>query len=217
MQVPRAVAGDPAAFDVLYRRHHRSVHAIARRYGTDSDTVADICQEVWARVFQALPAFRGECRFSTWLHRVAVRTSLSACRTHGRKAARETDLHDSQPDASAAAEVTILLKIQLDRALIRLPRGKRRVLEMFDIEGHSHEEIAGCLGISTGTCKSQLSKARSRMRELLADLQPHAPQGVVVPSRSHASAGGWDSFCDPGRAADSNRSQWILPGTPRPP
>ncbi len=66
----------------------------------------------------------------------------------------------------------ILLKVQLDRAFIRLPRGKRRVPEMFDIKGHSHEEIAGCLGISAGTCKSQLSKARPRMCERLADLQP---------------------------------------------
>lgn len=169
LHVASAVAGDPAAFDVLYRRHHRSVHAIARRYTRDSESVADLCQEVWIRVIRALPAFRGECRFSTWLHLVAVRTSLHQCRTHGRKAGRETDLHDSQPNASAAPEALILLKVELDRALNRLPHGKRRVLEMFDIEGHSHDEIARSLGISTGTSKSQLFRARSNMRDLLAD------------------------------------------------
>lgn len=162
-----AAGGDPAAFEDLYRRHRRSVNAIARRFAKDQDAADDFCQDIWIRVVRALPTFRGEARFSTWLHRVAVRASLQGCRTRQRKAGREVDLYDSQPDHTATSDV-LLLRVRLGRALAQLPEGKRRVLVMFDIEGHPHEEIAQHLGITPGTSKSQLFKARAHLRHTLS-------------------------------------------------
>jgi RNA polymerase sigma-70 factor (ECF subfamily) len=166
--VTLAAGGDSAAFAALYPRYHSMVDTIARRHTQDPDFAADCAQETWLRVFRGLPSFRGESRFSTWLHQVAVWTSLHGCRTRGRKAGREIDLRDTDPDPAALDEGRVLLRICLARALAHLPYAKRRVLVLFDIEGYSHEDIAQRLGITTGTSKSQLFKARARLRELLS-------------------------------------------------
>ncbi|MET0399676.1 MAG: sigma-70 family RNA polymerase sigma factor [Longimicrobiaceae bacterium] len=166
--VTLAAGGDAAAFAALYSRYRDLVEAVARRHARDPDFAADCAQETWLRVLRGLPSFRGESRFSTWLHQVAVWTSLHGCRTRGRKAGRETDLRETDPDPAALDEGRVLLRIHLARALAHLPGAKRRVLVLFDIEGYSHEEVARRLGITTGTSKSQLFKARARLRELLS-------------------------------------------------
>jgi RNA polymerase sigma-70 factor (ECF subfamily) len=168
--VALAAAGDSAAFAALYSRYRDLVDAVARRHTRDPDFAADCAQETWLRVYRGLPSFRGESRFSTWLHQVAVRSSLHGSRTHGRKAGREIDLRATAPDPAALDETRVLLRIRLARALARLSDGKRRVLVLFDIEGYSHEDIAERLGITPGTSKSQLFKARARLRELLSSV-----------------------------------------------
>ena len=118
------------------------------------------------RAIRALPTFRGDSQFSTWLHRIAVNSALHGRRSFERKAGRETVIDDSH--AVRAPSEDALLKMKLEKAMERLPEGMRRVLVLHDVEGYTHEEIGEMLGVNPGTCKSQLFKARAKMRRLLS-------------------------------------------------
>jgi RNA polymerase sigma-70 factor, ECF subfamily len=163
--IERARQGDSEAMGQLYERHAARVYAIVRRLAGDDATAEDLAQEAWMRVFRALPSFRGEARFTTWLHRVAVNAAL-----HGQRTSRRRGLLSfpgAQLPEMPGRPDQPLLRLQLERAIDRLPGGMRRVLVLHDVEGYKHEEIAEMLGISAGTCKSQLFKARAKLRELL--------------------------------------------------
>jgi RNA polymerase sigma-70 factor, ECF subfamily len=164
--VQLACQGDGGAIKALYQRHARRVYAVVRRLAGDDALAEDWAQEAWVRVISALPRFRGESQFSTWLHRVAVNSALHGRRSRERKAGRETAIDDSH--AARGAPRDPLLKMRLDRAMERLPEGMRRVLVLHDVEGYTHEEIGEMLGINPGTCKSQLFKARAKMRRMLS-------------------------------------------------
>ena len=164
--VTLARTGDGGAIRALYQRHARRVFAVVRRMSGDDALAEDWAQEAWVRVIRALPTFRGDCQFSTWLHRIAVNSALHGRRSRERKAGRETvmdDTHAARPTGGDA-----LLRLKLERAMDRLPEGMRRVLVLHDVEGYTHEEIGELLGINPGTCKSQLFKARAKMRKLLS-------------------------------------------------
>lgn len=163
--VGRAREGDREAMQALYRRHAPRVYAVVRRLAGEDALAEDWAQEAWIRAFRALPRFRGESKFSTWLHRVAVNAALHARRRSERRRGREEPL----PPTLAAAPVPGdgLLRARLERALERLPDGMREVLVLHDVEGHTHEEIGALLGIAPGTSKSQLFKARAHMRRML--------------------------------------------------
>jgi len=160
----RAQKGDEHAIEALYRRHSGRVYTVVRRLTGDDAQAEDVTQEAWLRVIRALPSFRGQSLFSTWLHRIAVNCALYRKR---REQTREADLElpDTLPDDGPADEP--LLRMRLQRALDRLPEGMRRVLVLHDVEGYTHEEIGEMLGVAPGTCKSQLFKARAKMRALL--------------------------------------------------
>ncbi|MBI4409532.1 MAG: RNA polymerase sigma factor, partial [Gemmatimonadetes bacterium] len=134
----------------------------------------DWAQEAWARAIRGLPSFRGDAEFSTWLHRIAVNSALHGRRAHERRARREEPLGDVATDAPAGNAV---LRWRLERSLDRLPEGMRQVLVLHDVHGYTHEEIGELLGITPGTSKSQLFKARAKMRALL---QPILTQGEEV-------------------------------------
>jgi RNA polymerase sigma-70 factor (ECF subfamily) len=158
--------GDGGAIQALYGLYSRRVYAVVRRLAGEDALAEDWAQETWIRAVRALPAFRGDSRFSTWLHRIAVNTALHARRSRERKAGREEPLDDefvTRPEGGDA-----LLRLRLERAIARLPEGMRRVLVLHDVEGYTHEEIGEMLGVAAGTCKSQLFKARARMRQMLA-------------------------------------------------
>jgi len=165
--VRRARAGDERAIRALYERHAPRVYALVRRVAGDDALAEDWAQEAWVRAIRALPRFRGDARFSTWLHRIAVNSALHGRRWSERRRGRETELapeiHQHGPDE------TPLLRRRLQAALDHLPAGMRRILVLHDVEGYTHEDIGEMLGIATGTSKSQLFKARARMRELLAE------------------------------------------------
>ena len=164
--VKLARTGDGGAIRTLYQRHARRVFAVVRRMAGDDALAEDWSQEAWVRVIRALPTFRGESQFSTWVHRIAVNSALHGRRSRERKAGRETamdDTHAARPTGGDA-----LLKLKLERAMERLPDGMRRVLVLHDVEGYTHEEIGEMLGVNPGTCKSQLFKARAKMRNLLS-------------------------------------------------
>jgi len=163
--IERAKAGEGSAIRALYERYAARVYSTVRRLAGDDALAEDWAQEAWVRALRALSTFRGEARFSTWLHRIAVNSALHGRRAQLRHAAREDPLPPSL--ALAPSGDRTLLRLQLERALERLPERMRHVLVLHDVEGYSHEEIGALLGIHPGTSKSQLFKARARMRELL--------------------------------------------------
>lgn len=163
--IERAKRGEADAIGRLYERHSSRIYAIVRRLAGDDAQAEDFAQEAWLRVFRALPTFRGDSRFTTWLHRVAVNSALHGRRS-GQRRRRLIDDGVSVPESAARSEQP-LLRLELERAIDKLPRGMRQVLVLHDIEGYKHEEIAELLGVNTGTCKSQLFKARAKLREIL--------------------------------------------------
>ena len=164
--VQLARKGDGGAIRTLYQRHARRVFAVVRRVAGDDTLAEDWAQEAWVRVIRALPTFRGESQFSTWVHRIAVNSALHGRRSRERKAGRETVMDDSYAARPAGGDA--LLKLKLQQAMDRLPEGMRKVLVLHDVEGYTHEEIGELLGVNPGTCKSQLFKARAKMRALLS-------------------------------------------------
>jgi len=161
-----AIAGSEAAIRALYERYASRVYAtIYRLAGGDSALAEDWAQEAWISAIRALPTFRGGAQFSTWLHRIAVNAALQGLRKQQRREGPEIPLPD-EPLADPNRDRP-LLRYQIEQALASLPAGMRQVLVLHDVEGYTHEEIAASLEITVGTSKSQLFKARARMRELL--------------------------------------------------
>jgi RNA polymerase sigma-70 factor (ECF subfamily) len=163
--IRRAQQGDAVAIRDLYRRYAPRVHAVVRRLAGDDALAEDWAQDAWVRAFRALPAFRGDARFSTWLHRIAVNSALHGRRWRDRRVSREAPLEPEREPTGRTDQV--VLRISLERAVDQLPEGMRQVLVLHDVEGYTHEEIGELLGIAAGTSKSQLFKARARLRGLL--------------------------------------------------
>ena len=163
--IAAAAAGDERAAEALYRLHQDMVRRVVARI-VAPDAVDDLAQEAWLRVFRALPRFRGECAFSSWIYRIARNVALSAVR---RSASAPDQAEAPDPDLGppvAAADVP--LRIDLARSLADLPAGMRTVLWLHDVEGWTHAEIGDRLGIAAGTSKSQLFKARAKLRRTIA-------------------------------------------------
>ena len=163
-----AADGDARAIRTLYDRYAPRVYAVVRRIAADDDLAQDYAQEAWIRAIRALPTFRGDARFSTWLHRIAVNAALQSLRKADTRAKREE--RSSEDVAVGPGHADSLLQKRLERALDALPEGMREVLILHDVEGYTHEEIGDVLGVTSGTSKSQLFKARAKMRSLLAGL-----------------------------------------------
>lgn len=161
--VRRARAGDDGALRELYDRHAAAVGAVCRRLLSSDELAEDAAQEAWIRAFGSLPGFRGECTFGTWVYRIAINQALAVRRqsTRWRLVHRPWPVDRSDPPTRTAPP---LLRIRLMRAIRSLPTGMRLVLELHDVEGYTHREIGDRLGISEGTSKSQLSRARQRLR-----------------------------------------------------
>ena len=161
----RAAGADVAAFEALYRRHHRRVHGvILRLVGHASARAEDLTQEAFVRAWQALPSFRFESAVSTWLHRLAVNTALMELRARRSRPWPEDDdealASVPMPDTAGQA----MLGRDLERAVATLPPRARAVLVLHDVEGWKHEEIATELGMAVGSSKAQLHRARGLLR-----------------------------------------------------
>ncbi len=170
--IRRACEGDGPAVRALYERYSPRVYAVVRRIAADDDLAHDYAQEAWIRAIRALPTFRGDARFSTWLHRIAVNSALQALRKSETRSRKEQPMPENIPVDAPNGDA--LLQQQLEVALGRLPEGMREVLILHDVEGYTHEEIGNLLGVTSGTSKSQLFKARAKMRKILAPLNPAA-------------------------------------------
>jgi RNA polymerase sigma-70 factor (ECF subfamily) len=167
--VQRAIEGDERAMRLLWAQHAPHVDAVVRRLVGDPDVAADVAQDVWIQIFRALPGYRGDSRFSTWAHRIAVNRTLNALRKLRRVATLETEIEEDsvsvEPDGERA-----MLAASIEEATNKLSPGARTVFVLHDVEGYTHEEIAQELGITAGGSKSQLFKARAKLRKLLAHL-----------------------------------------------
>jgi RNA polymerase sigma-70 factor (ECF subfamily) len=161
----------------LYERYAPRVYAVVRRIAADDDLAHDYAQEAWIRAIRALPTFRGDARFSTWLHRIAVNSALQALRKAETRTKRERPMPDAIPVAPPGGDA--LLQRRLESAVDNLPEGMRQVLILHDVEGYTHEEIGDLLGVTPGTSKSQLFKARAKMRTMLTPLNDRSGDAGV--------------------------------------
>lgn len=161
-RVEAARKGDRAAFEMLYRRHRDRIYAVLWRLcGGDAALAEDLLQEAFVRAWLKLGSFRGDSRFSTWLHRLSVNVALSDRRSRMPRLARETTLDGSVERAvTGARDVVAGQRMDLEQAIARLPERARTVLVLFDIEGYSHAEIAQMTGMAVGSSKAQLHRAR---------------------------------------------------------
>jgi RNA polymerase sigma-70 factor, ECF subfamily len=178
--IQRASKGDPIAFECLYRSHCKRVYAICLRMVGNSTDAEDLTQEAFLLLFRKLHTFRGESAFSTWLHRLAVNTVLMHLRRRSLPAvSMEGDFAadgETTPTSVDIATSDLLLegsidRINLGRCIAQLPVGSREIFVLHDIQGYQHNEIAEMLGRSEGVSKSQLHRARKRLRELLHEIQ----------------------------------------------
>jgi len=167
--VRRAIDGDERAMRLLWNQHAPHVEAVVRRLAGDPDLAQDIAQEVWIQIFRALPSWRGDAKFSTWIHRVAINRTLNALRPVKRAAAVESEIEEHSVIVEQDAERRMLAQ-NIEAAAAQLSPGARTVFYLHDVEGFTHEEIAEQLGITPGGSKSQLFKARAKLRRLLAPL-----------------------------------------------
>ena len=168
--IQRAIQGDESAMRSLWSRHAPHIDAVVRRLvGNDLDLAADIAQEVWIQIFRALPQYRGDSQFGTWAHRIAVNRTLNALRKTRRLAKIETDVEEDSATIEPDPERSFMMA-SIESAAQRLSPGARAVFLLHDVEGYTHEEIAERLGITAGGSKSQLFKARAKLRTLLAHL-----------------------------------------------
>ncbi|MFL6254790.1 MAG: RNA polymerase sigma factor [Pyrinomonadaceae bacterium] len=168
----RAAQGDVQAFEELFRLHRRLVYGLCLRMTQDVAEAEDVTQEVFVLLFRKIGGFRGEANFTTWLHRLTVNQVLMRFRKN--KSRREDALEDEdlQPHESARTSSPkasqLIDRITLESAIAKLPPGYRAAFILHDVEGYEHEEVARILGCAVGTSKSQLHKARTKLRKILA-------------------------------------------------
>ena len=174
----RAMAGDERALRDIWTQHAPHIDAVVRRLcDGDPDLAADIAQDVWIQIFRALPGYRGDSQFATWAHRIAVNRTLNALRRVRRLAKVETEIDEDSASVEQDSDRTFLAE-SIDQAMHHLSPGARTVFVLHDIEGYTHEEIGQELGITSGGSKSQLFKARAKLRRLLAHLVDESAAGM---------------------------------------
>jgi RNA polymerase sigma-70 factor, ECF subfamily len=172
--IERAKQGDADAFEALYDLHKRRVYSLCLRMTANAAEAEDLTQEAFLQLFRKIGTFRGESAFSTWLHRMAVNVVLMRLRKKNLPVVPlddplETEEESSKkepgaPDQKLAGSVD---RMQIQRAVDALPPGYRTIFVLHDVQGYEHNEIANLVGCSIGNSKSQLHKARMKLRDLL--------------------------------------------------
>ena len=169
--VGRIRSGDAAAFEALYRQHSTRLYNLARRMTGAHGEADDLLQDIFLLAFRKLPSFRGESSLGTWLYRLAMNHCLDVLRNRQTRMGQQTDSLD-EPDAAPVVSpvpvVGAVSRIDLERAIDTLPPACRAAFLLHDVEGFGHQEVGSMLGISEGTSKSQVHKARMRIRSYLA-------------------------------------------------
>ncbi len=172
-----AAEGDMSALEALYGRHHRRVYSLCLRMTQNVAEAEDLTQEVFVQLYRKAGSFRGESAFTTWLHRLTVNQVLMHFRRASTRSERTTEEGEVpvrvERGTENPARMPVVDRIALEEAISQLPPGYRAVFLLHDVEGHEHGEVARLLGCSVGTSKSQLHKARMRLRQLLMRRTPH--------------------------------------------
>jgi RNA polymerase sigma-70 factor, ECF subfamily len=167
----KSAAGDTAAFEEIYHRHFRRVYALCLRMMGNPTEAEDMTQEVFLQLFNKIGMFRGDSAFTTWLHRMTVNQVLMHFRKRSTRSEKITDEGETPVQIVQGTanpnKMPVVDRIALERALQQLPPGYRTVFVLHDIEGYEHYEVADMLGIAEGTSKSQLHKARLKLRQLI--------------------------------------------------
>jgi RNA polymerase sigma-70 factor (ECF subfamily) len=180
----KAAKGDMQAFEELYRRYNRRVYSLRLRMTANVTEAEDLAQEVFVQLFRKIGSFRGESALTTWLHRLTVNQVLMHFRKRGVRMEQTTEDGETPVQVVKGTEnhrtMPIVDRIALDKAIAQLPPGYRMVFTLHDIEGHEHEEIARMLGRSVGTSKSQLHKARMKLRALLTQRNKPVSRGLIA-------------------------------------
>jgi RNA polymerase sigma-70 factor (ECF subfamily) len=172
--IERAKQGDAQAFQALYDKHKRRVYSLCLRMTANTAEAEDLTQEAFLQLYRKIATFRGESAFSTWLHRLSVNVVLMHLRKKSLPVVsleETTQGEDDTPKKDFGAEDLALAgsidRLQLQRAVDDLPPGYRTIFVLHDVEGYEHNEIATIVGCSIGNSKSQLHKARMKLRDLL--------------------------------------------------
>ncbi len=182
--IRKAQKGDPEAFEKLYHMHKGRVYSICLRMVHNPPEAEDLTQEAFLQLFRKIHTFRGESRFSTWLHRLSVNVVLMKLRKKKLPMVSLDETLDTDEGEGPKRDVGqedlnlagILDRITLEEAIGDLPPGYRMVFLLHDVEGYEHNEIADMMGCSIGNSKSQLHKARLRIRDLLAQQKKRKPK-----------------------------------------
>ena len=179
----RCKSGSKAAWDVLYRKYEKSVYKFAYSLCRNHDEAGDIAGQVFLRLYQNLHTFRNEASFTSWLFRIVRNTYLDLCvrPAHRNHLSLDAGMNDDEPNAtrdimdSAPLPEALCMENEtaqvLAKAIHHLPAYQRQVLKMYHADGKSYEEIAAETGLSIGTVKSRLNRARTMLRERLAPYQ----------------------------------------------
>jgi RNA polymerase sigma-70 factor (ECF subfamily) len=185
--IARAQRGDEAAFEELFKAHKRRVYSLCLRMTGDTAEAEDLAQEAFLQLFRKIGTFRGESAFSTWLHRLVVNVVLMHLRKKGLQQVPFEDVDNSQEEPvrrEYGDEDRRLIgsvdRISLERAISQLPPGYRAVFVLHDVEGYEHNEIAKLMNYSIGNSKSQLHKARLKLREWLREDMRRRESGEAV-------------------------------------
>ena len=186
--IGQAKEGVAAAFEYLYKAHCRRVYSLCFRMIKNPAEAEDLTQQVFLQLFRKISTFRGESGFSTWLHRVTVNIVLMYLRRRKPPEVLAEDLEGRASNGEGSGEqgssdtsmFGAIERLNLMRAIRKLPCGYKQIFLLHDVIGYEHSEIAGLLGCSTGSSKSQLHKARKRLRCLLQGEQGQAEASVAA-------------------------------------
>jgi RNA polymerase sigma-70 factor, ECF subfamily len=166
--VARCRAGDVDAFETLYREHAARLYSLACRMAGSPEDGEDLLQEIFLQAYRKLASFKGDSSIGTWLYRLALNHCLDFVRSRQAKMNRLTETLDAETSFEPTARrETPIARMDLDRAVERLPEGCREAFVLHDVEGFDHKEVAALLGIAEGTSKSQVFKARMKLRGFL--------------------------------------------------
>jgi RNA polymerase sigma-70 factor (ECF subfamily) len=198
-----AQRGDAAAFEHLYRQHSRHVYALCFRMAGNASDAEELTQDAFMQLFRKIGSFRGESSFSTWLHRITFNIVLMRFRKKKLGEISLEDTFDTEDEFGVPRKqigqvdlnmIGLFDRLGLNRAIAQLPAGYKKMFLLHDVEGYGHDEIAKILGCSVGNSKSQLHKARVRLRNLLREQGDHAVKtdrasGIdwALPARATAS------------------------------
>ena len=165
----RCQAGDVDAFEKLYREHSGRIYALATRMAGSPEEGEDLLQEIFLQAFRKMGTFKGDSAIGTWLYRLALNHCLDFVRSKQAKMGKVTETLDADGSFEPAARLeSPITRIDLERALAKLPPGCREVFVLHDVEGFDHKEVGQMLGIAEGTSKSQIFRARLKLRAMLS-------------------------------------------------